>query len=61
MHLAYDALPEEIKTRLAGITATHNFEKLWENMRQNHGSERLAMTAEQRRPPAVHPTASKTG
>jgi taurine dioxygenase len=57
MHLAYDALPAEIKTRLAGMTATHNFEKFWENMRQNHASERPAMTDEQRRrrPPVVHP------
>ena len=57
MHLAYDALPQDIKTRLAGMTATHDFEKFWENMRQNHASERAAMTDEQRRrrPPVVHP------
>ncbi len=57
MHAAYDALPQEIKTRLDGMTATHNFEKFWENMRQNHASGRPAMTDEQRRrrPPVVHP------
>lgn len=57
MHTAYDALPEDIRTRLAGMTVTHNFEKFWENMRRNHGSERPAMTDEQRRrrPPVVHP------
>jgi taurine dioxygenase len=57
MHMAYEALPGEIKRRLAGMTATHNFEKFWENMRQNHASERPAMTDEQRRrrPPVVHP------
>jgi taurine dioxygenase len=57
MHMAYEALPADIKTRLAGMTATHNFEKFWENMRQNHGSSRPAMTDEQRRrrPPVVHP------
>jgi taurine dioxygenase len=57
MHLAYDALPDGVKTRLAGMTATHNFEKFWENMRQNHASERPAMSEEQRRrrPPVVHP------
>jgi taurine dioxygenase len=57
MHLAYDALPEEIKTRLAGMTATHNIEKFWEHMRQNRGSQRPPMTDEQRRrrPPVVHP------
>lgn len=57
MHAAYDALPEDIKTRLDGMTATHNFEKFWENMRQNHASNRPPMTDEQRRrrPPVVHP------
>jgi taurine dioxygenase len=57
MHAAYDALPAEIKTRLDGMTATHDFEKFWENMRQNHASTRPALTDEQRkrRPPVVHP------
>jgi taurine dioxygenase len=54
---AYDALPEEIKTRLDGMTATHNFEKFWEHMRRDKASGRPAMTDEQRkrRPPVVHP------
>ena len=57
MHAAYDALPEEIKTRLDGMTVTHDFEKFWEHMRQHKNSDRPAMTEEQRkrRPPAVHP------
>jgi taurine dioxygenase len=57
MHVAYEALPGEIKSRLADMTATHDFEKFWENMRQNHASQRPAMTDEQRRrrPPVVHP------
>ena len=57
MHLAYEDLPSEIKSRLAQMTATHNFEKLWEHMRRNHRSERPAMTDEQRRrrPPVIHP------
>ena len=57
MHAAYDALPEAIKTRLDGMTATHNFEKFWEHMRQHKASGRPAMTDEQRRrrPPVVHP------
>ncbi len=57
MHAAHDALPAEIKTRLHGMTATHDIEKFWENMRQNHGSPRPPMTDEQRRrrPPVVHP------
>jgi taurine dioxygenase len=39
------------------MTATHDFEKFWENMRQNHGSTRPALTEEQRsrRRPVVHP------
>jgi taurine dioxygenase len=57
MHAAYDALPTEVKTRLQGMTATHNIEKFWEHMRQNRGSQRPPMTDEQRRrrPPVVHP------
>ena len=57
MHAVYDALPADIKARLDGMTATHDFEKFWENMRQNHGSTRPALTEEQRsrRPPVVHP------
>lgn len=57
MHAAYDALPAEIKTRLEGMTATHNFEKFWEHMRRDKASGRPAMTDEQRRrrPPVIHP------
>ena len=57
MHAAYDALPQEIKTRLEGMTATHNFETVWEHMRRDKASGRPAMTDEQRkrRPPVVHP------
>jgi taurine dioxygenase len=57
MHTVYDALPAEIRERLADATATHDFEKFWENMRQNHASQRPPMTDEQRRrrPSVVHP------
>ena len=57
MHAVYDALPGDIKARLDGMTATHDFEKFWENMRRNHASTRPALTDEQRgrRPPVVHP------
>jgi taurine dioxygenase len=57
MHLAYEALPAEIKTRLDGMTATHNIEKFWEHMRRVHNSPRPPMTDEQRRRrlPVVHP------
>jgi taurine dioxygenase len=57
MHAAYDALPDDIKARLADAVCVHNFEKMWEHMRQNRGSGRPAMTDEQRRarPPVEHP------
>lgn len=57
MHMAYDHLPDAIKTRLANAVAVHNFEKMWEHMRQVRKSGRPTMTDEQRRqrPPAEHP------
>ncbi len=57
MHLAYDELPEELKTTLEQATAVHDFEKFWEHMRQDRGSTRPALTDEQRlmRPPVDHP------
>jgi taurine dioxygenase len=57
MHAAYADLPQEVKTRLAGMTATHDFNKFWEEMRRRPGSARAPLTPEQRakRPPAVHP------
>jgi taurine dioxygenase len=57
MRAAYVGLPEELKQRLAGMTATHDFNKFWEEMRQRPGSTRPPLTPEQRakRPPAVHP------
>ncbi len=57
MHAARDALPEDLKQRLNGMTATHDFNKFWEEMRNRPGSTRPPLTAEQRakRPPAVHP------
>ena len=57
MVTAYDALPEDIKTKLHGMTATHDFEKFWEHMRRDRNSGRPPMTEEQRRrrPPVVHP------
>lgn len=57
MHMVYDALPADILARLDGVTATHDFEKFWEHMRQDKGSARPALTEEQRakRPPVDHP------
>ncbi len=54
---AYDDLAPELKTRLDGMTATHDFNKFWENMRLRPGSLRAPLSAEQRRrrPPSVHP------
>jgi taurine dioxygenase len=56
-HAAYEDLPGEFKARLASATATHDFNKFWENMRRRPGSTRGPMTEEQRRrrPPSVHP------
>jgi taurine dioxygenase len=54
---AYDDLSAELKERLKGATATHDFNKFWENMRRRPGSRRAPMTEEQRgkRPPVSHP------
>jgi taurine dioxygenase len=56
-HAAYDDLPPDVRARLEGATATHDFNKFWENMRRRPGSTRGPMTEEQRRrrPPSVHP------
>src|SRR6266576_2807872 len=48
MHAAYDELPAEIKARLQGRTATHDFAKFWDMMRVRPGSRRAPLTREQR-------------
>ena len=57
MHAAYDDLDAALKEQLKDATATHDFNKFWEEMRQRPGSIRAALTEEQRaiRPPSVHP------
>jgi taurine dioxygenase len=57
MHAAYDDLPTEIKTRLKGRTATHDFAKFWDMMRARSGSQRAPLTPEQRakKPPVSQP------
>jgi taurine dioxygenase len=57
MHLAYEALPQDIKEHLNGRTATHDFIKFWDMMRARPGSQRGPLTPEQRRqkPPVSHP------
>jgi taurine dioxygenase len=56
---AYDTLPEEVKRRIDGRSATHDFEKFWEMMRSRGGaaSSRAPLTDAQRRqkPPVSHP------
>ncbi len=57
MHAAYEELPEGMKQKLEGRTATHDFEKFWEVMRLRPGSRRPALTEEQKRrkPPVSQP------
>ena len=56
-HAAYEDLSPELKDKLRGMTATHDFNKFWEKMRTRPGSYRAPMSPEQRRrrPPSVHP------
>jgi alpha-ketoglutarate-dependent taurine dioxygenase len=57
MRAAYADLPDDLKTRLDGMTVLHDFNKFWEMMRQRPGSWRKPMTQEQRKlkPPVSHP------
>jgi len=57
MHAAYETLPAELKHTLEGRTATHDFIKFWDMMRERPGSERPPLTEEQRRrkPPVSQP------
>lgn len=57
MHAAYDDLPSDIKKRVEGRTATHDFIKFWDMMRAKPGSTRGPLTPEQRRqkPPVSQP------
>jgi len=57
MHAAYDALPEDLKQRLDGMTVLHDFNKFWEMMRRERGSNRPPLTEAQRaaKPPVSHP------
>ncbi len=54
---ACEDLAPELKATLRDATATHDFNKFWENMRRRPGSLRGPLTEEQRRrrPPSVHP------
>ena len=57
MHTAYEGLPSDVRARLAGRTAIHDFEKFWDEMRARPGSRRGPMTADQkaRMPPVAQP------
>jgi len=57
MHAAYDDLPADLKARLAGFTATHDFNKFWEMMLKRPGTKRAPLSEAQRkaRPPVSHP------
>src|ERR1043166_7806582 len=57
MHAAYDDLPQDVKARLTGLTATHDFDKFWSMMVKRPGSKRAPLSEAQRkaRPPVTHP------
>ena len=57
MHAAYEGLPAQLKQRLEGMTVLHNFEKFWEMMRREKGSQRPPLTEAQRKkkPPVSQP------
>ena len=57
MHAAYDDLPADVKARLDGLTATHDFDKFWSMMVKRPGSKRAPLSQAQRqaRPPVSHP------
>lgn len=57
MHAAYDDLAPEVKQRLEGRVAIHDFVKFWDMMRIRPGSIRAPLTPEQRakKPPVRQP------
>jgi taurine dioxygenase len=57
MHAAYEDLPPAMKRELEGMTVLHDFEKFWEMMRREKGSQRPPLTDAQRKakPPVSHP------
>ena len=57
MHAAYEELPDDLKTKLEGRTATHDFNKYWEIALSRPGTSRKPLTPEQRakKPPVSQP------
>ncbi len=53
----YEAVPDDLKEQLKGMTVTHDFAKFWDNMRKRPGSARPPLTPAQRaaKPPVSHP------
>src|SRR5262249_9097057 len=56
MHAAYADLPADVKARLDGLTATHDFDKFWSMMVRRPGSKRAPLSEAQGkgRPPVSH-------
>ncbi len=57
MHAAAADLPADIRGRIAGRRALHDFQKFWDMVRRRPGSERPPLTSEQRakKPPVWQP------
>ena len=57
MHAAFDGLPENLKSKLDGMTVLHDFNKFWDKMRNERGSKRPPLTEAQKKakPPVSHP------
>ena len=57
MQAAYQGLPEHLKSKLAGMTVLHDFNKFWDKMRNEKGSKRPPLTEAQKKakPPVSHP------
>ncbi|CAN5512777.1 TauD/TfdA family dioxygenase [soil metagenome] len=61
MQAAYNELPEDLKQRLDGMTALHDFSKFYDMMRFEKNSPRPALTPAQKaaKPPVSHPIVMK--
>ena len=57
LRAAYENIPDDVKRAIDGRTATRDFAKLWDEMRDRPGSQRSALTDAQRqqKPPVSHP------
>jgi taurine dioxygenase len=57
MRHAYDDLPADVKARIAGRSAVHDFAKFWNMMLAKPGTDRLPLSEaqKQKRPPVAQP------